>query len=154
MYVNVCSPRVISYFSSIRRERGFIDDFLLTFHLVSPLPHVFFSIRSVSVRCKIMPISTLAGYYASIWLSRLYFTLSLCSGCVGTDHYSNKCRSAGAMNYGHCSSLTYFGSLAALWLFENLISKNHKCQTSDHPNWSQTKDLGGHLINMGMLPRY
>lgn len=61
------SHRLSVYFSSIRRERGFIDDFSLTFRLASPLTNFFFfSIQSLSAHCKIMAIATLADYYASI----------------------------------------------------------------------------------------
>lgn len=60
---------------------------------------------------------------------------------LGTDHYANKCRYDGAVNYCHGSCLR---SLAALNgdCFESCISRK-KCQVSDHPN----KRLWGGGVN-------
>lgn len=66
---------------------------------------------------------------------------------LGTDHYANKCRYGGAVNYCHGSCLR---SLAALNgdCFESCISSVKYLII-------QTKDCGGvGLMKNGGLPRY
>lgn len=100
------SHRLSVYF---RRERRFIDDFLLTFRLASPLTDSFFQrTHSLSPLCDNghCNISRLLCFHLII--QAIFHALSLFN-----------LRWHRPMNYGHCSSPTCFGSLAELngdWL--------------------------------------